>query len=290
MARAPFIGGIVVGGANTIDGSLNVTGALSGASFSTSGALQGNPITASDGTHTVVITPGATNTFNSSVAINFQINGTNVLQVNAAGNINNVFPASGVAFTVTGSPTASATANFIGGTGNNVFLQLTSSSGQAFAFRVSGLAGDAWDLYDYTRAASTLKVDTSGTLTIQGPAATKPALIANGGAITLPITPTFNAGGTTTVDCSRSNVFAFTMTGGNTTLAVSNPTNGQTINVRITQDGTGSRLMTAWPSGFKWPGGTAGVLSTGANAVDLLVATYYSDVPLWLATLVKGLA
>jgi hypothetical protein len=152
MARAPFIGGIVVGGSNTIDGSLVATGALTAA-----GAVQGASVVATDGTHTLTWTPGATNAFNSSLAINYQINGVNYMQVNAAGNINNVAPASGVALTVTGSPTASATANFIGGSGNNVFFQLTSSSGQAFAFRVSGLAGDAWDLYDYTRAASTLR-------------------------------------------------------------------------------------------------------------------------------------
>jgi hypothetical protein len=132
-------------------------------------------------------------------------------------------------------------------------------------------------------------VDTSGTLTIQGTAATKPALIANGGAMTLPITPTFNAGGTTTVDCSRSNVHIILMSGGNTTLAVSNPTNGQTINVRITQDGTGSRTIT-WPAAFKWPGGTVPVLSTAINAVDLLVATYLSDTGNWLCALTKGFA
>lgn len=38
---------------------------------------------------------------------------------------------------------------------------------------------------------------------------------------------------------------------------------------QIKQDATGSRLAT-WASGWKWAGGTDGVLSTGANAIDVL--------------------
>lgn len=91
-----------------------------------------------------------------------------------------------------------------------------------------------------------------------------------------------------TVDCSLSNVFATTFTA-NVTIAptVSNAKDGQTINWFITQDGTGSRTMT-WPTSFKWPGGSAGVLSTAAGAVDLLVATYRSDTGFWYATLSKA--
>ena len=93
-----------------------------------------------------------------------------------------------------------------------------------------------------------------------------------------------------TIDCSLSNVFTTTFTANVTTAPTfSNVADGQTINWFITQDGTGSRTMT-WPTSFKWPGGTAGALSTAANAVDLLVATYRSDTGFWYATIAKAFA
>ena len=64
-----------------------------------------------------------------------------------------------------------------------------------------------------------------------------------------------------------SNNFSFQL-GGNRTLA--DPTNisaGQSGSFFITQDGTGSRTL-AYGSKFKFPGGTAPVLSTAANSVD----------------------
>ena len=42
---------------------------------------------------------------------------------------------------------------------------------------------------------------------------------------------------------------------------------GQSGSIIITQDGTGGRTA-SWASAFKWAGGTAPTLSTGANAVD----------------------
>ena len=92
------------------------------------------------------------------------------------------------------------------------------------------------------------------------------------------------------MDCSLSNVFTTTFTANVTTAPTfSNVADGQTINWFITQDATGSRTMT-WPTSFKWPGGTAGTLSTAANAVDLLVATYRSDTGFWYATIAKAFA
>jgi len=64
-----------------------------------------------------------------------------------------------------------------------------------------------------------------------------------------------------------SNNFSFQL-GGNRTLA--DPTNisaGQSGSFFITQDGSGSRTL-AYGSKFKFPGGTAPVLSTAANSVD----------------------
>ena len=62
--------------------------------------------------------------------------------------------------------------------------------------------------------------------------------------------------------------------GGNRTL--DNPTNhkdGGVYIIRVVQDGTGSRTL-AYGTKYKFPGGAAPVLSTGANAVDVL--TFFS--------------
>ena len=106
---------------------------------------------------------------------------------------------------------------------------------------------------------------------------------------TAPVAVTFSATAMA-IDCALSNVFTTTFTA-NVTVAPSlnNPKDGQTINWFITQDATGSRTVT-WPSSFKWAGGTAGVLTTTASAVDLLVATYRSSTGFWYAALAKAFA
>lgn len=78
---------------------------------------------------------------------------------------------------------------------------------------------------------------------------------------------------TITPDLMNADNYRVVLTG-NTTLA--NPTNvssGQTMTLRVKQDGTGSRTM-AYGSKFKFPGGTAPVLSTTANALDVLTFQY----------------
>lgn len=106
---------------------------------------------------------------------------------------------------------------------------------------------------------------------------------------TVPVVVTFNATAMV-LDCSLSNVFTTTLTANVTTApSLTNPKDGQTINWFLTQDGTGSRVMT-WPASFKWPGGALPSLSTSANAVDLLVATFRASVGFWYASLSKGFA
>jgi len=119
--------------------------------------------------------------------------------------------------------------------------------------------------------------------------ATTPAEGVFTAASTPPVAVTFVAGGTT-VDCSQSNVFTVTFTNSlSGAMVFSNPRNGQTVNLFITQDATGSRTVGSnWPTGFKWPGGTAGVLSTAPNSVDLVVATYRTATTSWYATITKA--
>ena len=88
-----------------------------------------------------------------------------------------------------------------------------------------------------------------------------------------------NFASTMTPDFADSNNFSVTLTG---TGRIANPTNqvaGQSGSIFITQDGTGSRVLSWGDSGgtsaWYWAGGIAPTLSTGANVkdrVDYIVA------------------
>lgn len=81
------------------------------------------------------------------------------------------------------------------------------------------------------------------------------------------------SGATVNTNAALSNNFTLTAAH---TFTLANPTNladGMVLNFRIKQDATGSRVIT-WGSKFKFPGGTTGVLSTAAGAVDF-VSCYY---------------
>lgn len=72
-----------------------------------------------------------------------------------------------------------------------------------------------------------------------------------------------------------TNQAAIVTLGGNRTLA--NPTNmkaGASYTLIVVQDGTGNRTL-AYGANYKWPSGTAPVLSTAAGAIDIL--TFISD-------------
>lgn len=61
------------------------------------------------------------------------------------------------------------------------------------------------------------------------------------------------------------------------TLSISNPVAGQSYQVLIRQDGTGSRTITTWPSPTYWVGNTSPTLTTTANATDLITFTYWGS-------------
>lgn len=85
---------------------------------------------------------------------------------------------------------------------------------------------------------------------------------------------TLTDGATITPDFAASNNFELTLTDTGRTLA--NPTNitaGQSGVIVINQDATGNRTITSYGSYFKFAGGTAPTLSTGANSLDIL--SYY---------------
>jgi hypothetical protein len=75
-------------------------------------------------------------------------------------------------------------------------------------------------------------------------------------------------------DLAANQVASVTLEGSRT---LDNPTNmvdGATYMLTVKQDATGSRTL-AYGTAYKWPGGTAPTLSTGANAVDIL--SFVSD-------------
>lgn len=72
------------------------------------------------------------------------------------------------------------------------------------------------------------------------------------------------------VDLNDGNNFIVTLGGNRTLENPSNPTIGQTGQIYVIQDGTGSRTL-AYGSYWKFSGGTAPTLTTDVNAVDLLV-------------------
>lgn len=107
-----------------------------------------------------------------------------------------------------------------------------------------------------------------------GPNATG-GLTVNGGAVTTPQTVAFSA--TPTFDASKSNVhYLGAMTANVTSVTISNPSDGQTLNIRFVQDATGSRTVTL-PSSIHATGNP----QSAANAVSWLIITYVASVTRW---------
>lgn len=80
-------------------------------------------------------------------------------------------------------------------------------------------------------------------------------------------------GASVAVPAVESNNFTLTA---DQNFTMENPTgleDGMVLNFRIKQDATGSRIA-SWGSKYKFPGGTAGVLSTAASAVDFMSCYY----------------
>ena len=85
---------------------------------------------------------------------------------------------------------------------------------------------------------------------------------------------TLSDGASIAWDLESNQVCSVTLAGNRT---LSNPTNmkdGATYILIAKQDGTGTRTL-AYGANYKWEGGTAPTLSTGANDVDIL--TFVSD-------------
>lgn len=98
----------------------------------------------------------------------------------------------------------------------------------------------------------------------------------NPGVVSLPYAATV------TTDASTGNLFDLTLTGNVTLANPTNPVDGKTIRWRIRQDATGSRTVTLGNK-FVIPSSATSPLpfSTGANAMDILAATYHAGRDKW---------
>ncbi len=82
---------------------------------------------------------------------------------------------------------------------------------------------------------------------------------------------TVSASATTNIDYELGSFVNLDMDQTITNLNITNPpATGRvgSLRLRIKQDATGSRLISNWPSGITWVGGTEPVLTTTGNAVD----------------------
>jgi hypothetical protein len=161
------------------------------------------------------------------------------------------------------------------------------TTGFAYAQVLNNTAAVEWGNWRYD---STGLARWSGAAQVVGALTVGGALSAGAGvfsdrAYTVPTALTVAA--TTTLDASGSNAFTATLATNITTFTINNAVEGQTLSVLFKQDGTGSRTI-AWPASFRWPAGSAPVLSTAAGSRDLLTAQFIDGV--WLAALSKGFA
>ena len=141
------------------------------------------------------------------------------------------------------------------------WLSLPSNTASATAFTPAGGIA-ATEVQGAIVELDTEKYDKTGGA-INGRAFTPPASVAFSAA------PTFNA--------ALSNVHYFgAMTGSVTSVTISNPADGQTINIRFAQDGTGTRTVTL-PASIK----AFGSVVAGASRVSFLVLTYVASAARW---------
>lgn len=94
------------------------------------------------------------------------------------------------------------------------------------------------------------------------------------------------SGAANSLDAAQGRMFTYTLPANTTFPLPANMLPGQTIIMRLTQDGTGSRLAT-WNAGYKFAGGSK-TLSTAAGAIDVVTVRY--DGTTYLASLSTAFA
>lgn len=249
------------------DGNVVINAPASGTTL----ALQtvGNALTAEDGTATFALqlsgAGGTTLNQFSNHGLILATNNTPRLVIASGGNVGINAPATGIALSVTGASDQNTVAYFQGGTGSAVVNVNGAGTGAAYLILgnvTNGERARLWAGNDRGLAFSTngstphLLINASGKSAFTGGAYTAVSSVA------FSSTPTF--------DAAVSNYFELgTLTGNVTSMTIGNPSVGQTIVIRVVQDGTGNRTV-AVPSGAK----VTGNIGATANAASLLTLTY----------------
>jgi len=101
-----------------------------------------------------------------------------------------------------------------------------------------------------------------------------------------PVSVSTSVSGAVTVNYTIAQIHRLLLTGNITGLTLSGTVSGAgaSLTLYLVQDSTGSRTV-VWPSSVKWPGGTAPVLSTAPNSVDLVVMETFDGGTTWYANL-----
>lgn len=86
---------------------------------------------------------------------------------------------------------------------------------------------------------------------------------------------------TVTMNCLLSNLF-YVQLGGNRTLSITNPADGQQIELWVQQDGVGTRGL-AFPGTVNFDQGSSATLTTTPNAIDRFFLTWNTALGIWRA-------
>jgi hypothetical protein len=94
-------------------------------------------------------------------------------------------------------------------------------------------------------------------------------------------------GGLIQINCCASNVFRIQLTENSTLLAPNNPISGQVINIIVKNSGS---FTLAFPSVFKWVGGSAPTITTGVGAKDIISCQFDSADGVWYCSVQQAFA
>jgi hypothetical protein len=184
---------------------------------------------------------------------------------------------------VTASSARGGVATPTAGQNNSALYVTNSDPNYGMLFGVDPATGRGWiqaQRTDGTATTYSLRLNPAGGITEFG-AGYSETEVANTGAT-----------GTWTMNCAAANFFELTLTGSITISPTNVPANGRVWSGTIVakQDATGGRTIT-WPTGIKWPGGSAPPATTTANATDIWSIMTYDGGSTWVASLsVKNVA
>lgn len=190
-------------------------------------------------------------------------------------NANITVQADGTITAASNGTVSSGTVTSVSATGTRVTGTVTNSTTTPSI--ALALANTTVSAGTYKNATITVQADGTLTAASSGVGSTTTSLSISSGAVN--------------IDLSLGDYYTLTLTANVTSITFSNPPGagkGYTKFIEIVQ-GSGPYTV-AWPSSFKWQGGTAGAVSTTANAVDELAITSLDNGTTNKVTLAKAWA